>query len=126
MLCDGGGGTAGWVSAVEALDYSAMTSDPRAIRVLYEQFHVLRAEAEKIEPETAGRAGSGGTGITVAIRWFNRLLEQANALLASDPALLASIASVQPITDFRESFHAVYHRTARQEIVLGTNMVLQA
>jgi len=101
-----------------------MTSDPRAIRVLYEQFHVLRAEAEKIEPETAGRTGS--TGITVVIRWFNRLLEQANALLDGDPALLTSIAAVQPIPEFRESFHAIYHRTAQQEIVLGTNMVLQA
>ncbi len=101
-------------------------SDSKTIRVLYEQFHVLRAETEKIEPETADRANRPGTGITVVIRWFNRLLEQAKTLLADDPALLASITGVQSVAEIQEYFESARHRIARQEVILGTNMVLQA
>ena len=101
-------------------------ADSRRVRVLYEQFHVLRAEAEKIDLDMFEKPGSLHVGASVVAGWFNRLLEQAKALLADDSALAASIAAVQPLADVRVNFHAVSHKIAREEIIVGTSMVLQA
>lgn len=100
-------------------------ADPITIRILHEQLHVLRAQAEKIQPEAADKPGRPGSGISVLIPQFNSLLKQARAALSDEPALLQTIAEVQPLEKIQERLASVHHKTARQQILLGADLLLQ-
>jgi galactokinase/mevalonate kinase-like predicted kinase len=103
-----------------------MTSDLRTIRVLYEQLHVLRAQVEALKPEEADKPGAPGSGVTVLIPKFNSFLPRARAILSNEPTLLESVAEVQPVKQFDEHIRAAYHKMAKQDILFGTNILLQA
>ena len=67
------------------------TAHPMNLRVLYEQMHVLRAQVIGIDPEAADKPGKPGSGISVLIPHFNRLLQRASILLENDPDALQGI-----------------------------------
>ena len=100
--------------------------DPVAIKVLYEQFRDLRIQVERIEPEAADKPGRPGTGISVLIPAFNTLLERAKGAVADNPSLRASIEDVHPVAVIQERLSASAHKTAKEEILLGSNLALKA
>lgn len=101
-------------------------ADPLAVKLLYDQLHVLLSQVESIKPEDADKSGEPGSGITVLIPKFNRLLERARDVLAEELTLFESIADIRPVDQIDEHLRAMYHRTAKHEILFGTNMLLQA
>lgn len=103
-----------------------MTFDLRTVRVLYEQLHALRVQVEELRPEDADKPGAPGSGITVLVPKFNSFLPRARAILSDEPPLLESVAEVQPVKQFDEHIFAAHHKVAKQEILFGINMVLQA
>lgn len=100
-------------------DLAMGVDDVRAVRVLYEQLHVIRAQADAVEPKQ-------GSGVSVLIPAFNKLMERAKVLLQDDPVLLGSVADVTLVPEIQERVSAEYHARARQAVLLGSNLVLQA
>jgi len=103
-----------------------MTLDPQRVRVMYEQLHVLRAQLDAIRPEDADLAGLPGSGISVLIPKFNSFLERARTVLSEEPTLLESVADLQPVQQIEERLRTMAHKTAKQEVLYGVNMLLQA
>lgn len=92
--------------------------------LLINQLKNLRNEVEKINPENADKPGLPGSGITVLIKPYNVLLERTINLLSSNDDLLRSIAHVEPQREIQERLRAVYHKEARQRILIGIGHLL--
>jgi hypothetical protein len=100
--------------------------DPLAIKILSEQLNALRAQVDNIEPAAADKRGLSGSGISVLIPQFNRLLERTQNTLADKPLLLDATADIQPVNELEERLAVSYHKKAKQELLLGCSMLLQA
>jgi len=100
--------------------------DTLAIKVLYEQVHALRAQVDNIKPEDADKPRWPGSGISVLIPQFNRLLERTQAALAEEPLLSDAIADIQPVNNIEESSQVRFHKKSKQEVLFGCDMLLRA
>lgn len=88
--------------------------------VLIEQLEALRARAENVVPEDAGRPGLPGSGVTAFIGPFNALLFRVRLLLESDSVALEEIEHIEPLPEMQERLAVSYHKKARERILLGT------
>src|SRR6266446_961512 len=101
------------------------------VLTLCSQLKTLRNDVDKIRPEHAMMPGSG-SGITVYIPHFNSILEKTRQLFQIDPTdqrgsqLLGAIGSVEPIKEMEERLDVSYHQRAKQRILAGSGMLLEA
>jgi hypothetical protein len=103
-----------------------MPDDLVAIRVLFEQLHVLRAQVEALDPTGVDKRGAPGSGVSVLIPKFNKFLQRAKQLLRDHQSLLDAIDVVDPVYEIEERLASSYHQKAKQEVLFGTNALLQA
>ncbi len=103
-----------------------MSNQRSAVRTLWEDLHALRARVEQIDPDAAEKPGRTGSGITAFILPFNILLRQTKEILADDPAILATIAHIEPEAEFAERLTSSVHKKARNRMLLGLDFLLQA
>jgi hypothetical protein len=103
-----------------------------AVCTLCNQLRTLRSDVDKLRPEHAMTAGMPGSGITAYIPQFNSLLERTRELFIVDPSdlhgsqVLGAIASVAPVKEMEERLASSYHQRAKQQILVGSGMLLEA
>ena len=100
--------------------------DPAKIRTLFEHLHSLRQRAEDMPIREVGKMGWEGSGISVFIPQFNRLLARAKNLLSDDPALAEATEGIGDTHELEEYLHPSYHRKAQQELLIGSDLLIQA
>ena len=96
-----------------------------AALILCKQLRSLRSDAGKLEAYAF-------SGITAYIPHFNSFLERTRQLFLVDPSdihdsqVLGAIGSIEPMREMEERLDPTYHQRAKQQILVGSGMLLEA